>query len=199
MLLVQSAGPALANHTGHPFGSTEPCTDQNGGSPPPANCISVGNSFLHYVYVSPLVTGNLKQSLLDTIWEDYDVTDLTMATQTTIDSFTDVEAYAADYGDNGVAGWVVCPPAAPQGIGAGNYRWCKNQRLRFNLDAAYAAFFADDPSRDSIACHELGHTLGLNHWGSQPGFITATCMRPNLPDGPVNLHWKDVEHLDGYY
>ncbi|HEX2766709.1 MAG TPA: hypothetical protein VHR55_08770 [Candidatus Limnocylindria bacterium] len=200
LLTAHSAGYVRADHSGHPFGSTANCSDPPGKIP--ANCVSVGNTMFHYVYVSPLVTGDLRQSLLDTIWQDYNPTDLTMSTETTISSLTDVEAYAADYNDNGVAGWVVCPADSPQGINAHSDRWCQKQEMRFNKDPIFAAFFADDPSRDHIVCHELGHTLGLQHWGNPPASpspTAATCMNVNTPNGPVNLHQTDKDHINGYY
>lgn len=53
-----------------------------------------------------------------------------------------------------------------------------------------------------MACHELGHTIGLRHWGNPPlsdGPVAATCMSPDVPNGPQNLHRWDIEEINRYY
>ena len=66
----------------------------------------------------------------------------------------------------------------------------------------YRAFFADRGSRAYMACHELGHTIGLRHWGNPPisdGPARPTCMQPDVPNGPTDLHRWDIEDINMYY
>ena len=53
-----------------------------------------------------------------------------------------------------------------------------------------------------MTCHELGHTLGLRHWGNPPQTegpdVAATCMNANTPDGPTHLHQFDIDHINAY-
>ena len=80
--------------------------------------------------------------------------------------------------------------------------WCRRQRLYFNLNPTYSAFFADRGSRDYMACHELGHTIGLHHWGNPPisdGPARPTCMQADVPNGPTDLHRWDIEDINMYY
>jgi hypothetical protein len=168
----------------------------------PPRCVSVGNDIRHYVYIDQSVPAGLAAAIRRTMAQDYEPTHLRMRIQSRITPATDVIVYAADYGENGAAGWVFCPADAPRGVNERGDRWCQGQELHFNLNARYAAYFADRASRDYMACHELGHTVGLRHWGNPPltdGPAAATCMTPDNPDGPADLDRYDLRRLNEYY
>ena len=199
VVLVAGPGDVSANHRGNRgIGSFLSC---NRPVTPP-RCTSVGNDIWHFVVFDASVPRGLAAAMRRTMREDYDPTYLRMQVQSRITAATDVIVFAGDYGENGAAGWVYCPPDSPQGTNARDDRWCRHQELYFNLNPRYAAFFADRASRDYMACHELGHTLGLHHWGNPPrsdGPVAATCMSPDVPDGPTGLHRFDREDIGFYY
>ena len=197
VLSAQQPQPATADHGGRPLGTSPTCRREA----PPDRCVSVGNDHQHFVFFDASLSEGLASSLRDTMADDYDPTALDMFVQTRITAETDVIAFSIDYGDNGAAGWTNCPADSPQGINSVGDRWCQRQTLHFNLNARFAEFFGDDESRDHVACHELGHTLGMRHWGNPPhsdGPVAATCMNANTPNGPATLHQADVDHINAY-
>lgn len=198
-LLTSAPGPAAAEHHGNPgVGSFLNCNRPA----TPKHCVSVGNDSVHRVYIHPSVPNGLAWAIRRSMRNDYGPTNLVLREQSEITPSTDVIVRAGNYGQNGAAGWVWCPPSAPQGINSHGDRWCRRQHLYFNRNPAYAAFFADVASRNYMACHELGHTIGLRHWGNPPYSefpVGATCMNADVPNGPQNLHPWDIEEINSYY
>jgi hypothetical protein len=201
-LTVSGALPAAAgdlpDRTGPEIASLLSC--ERDVDPP--RCVSVGNNSVHYVYIRRSVPEKIAKAVRRVMREHYERTNLRMIVQSTITSRTDVIVFAADYGQNGAAGWVWCPPDAPRGTTQYGDRWCRHQQLHFNLNARYAAFFADAASRDYMACHELGHTIGLWHWGNPPrtdGPHAETCMQADVPNGPRHLAPSDRRRINDYY
>ncbi len=198
VLAAGAPSPASAEHGGTRVTSAYDCQDGR----VPERCVSVGDDARHYIYIDGSVPPALADSFRRAMRHAYGSTDLRMIEQSAINRRTDVIVLAGDYGLNGAAGWVVCPADAPRGRNEHGDRWCRHQELYFNLNQRYAAFFADADSRTHLSCHEIGHSIGLRHWGNPPrseGPTARTCMNADTPDGPTRLHQLDRDHIDAYY
>ena len=194
-----TATPSAGNHGGREISSLFRC---NRPVTPP-RCTSVGDGLRHHVALDDSLTDGLADSLRQAMADVYGATNLTVVEDPIVTRLTDAIAFSDDYGENGAAGWVYCPPDAPQGANAAGDRWCRHQEIHFNLNPRYSIFFEDDASRDHVTCHEMGHTLGLRHWGNPPQTsgdeVGATCMNANTPNGPTTIHQIDVDHINAYY
>ena len=198
VLVATQVAAAQADHGGRPISSLFRC--DRPVTPP--RCTSVADDRRHLIYFDESLTEGLAASLRDTMAEDYGATQLIVLEESELTRLTDVVAYSGDYGENGAAGWVYCPTEAEQGANPRGDRWCRGQEMHFNINARYSVFFDDDASRDHVTCHELGHTIGLRHWGNPPQTsgpeIGATCMNANTPNGPTELHEFDIDHINAY-
>jgi hypothetical protein len=198
-VLLATTFPAIvaSDHGGRPIGALFAC--DRPVTPP--RCTSVADNMRHLVHFDATLTEPLRIAMRAAL-AVYDGTEMIVSEQARPNRMTDVVVFSQDYGDNGAAGWVYCPPDAPQGVNPVGDRWCRLQELHLNVNARYGAFFADDGSRAHVTCHELGHTVGLRHWGNPPqtsgSDVGATCMNANTPDGPTTLHQIDVEHINAY-
>jgi hypothetical protein len=197
VLLMQLPATALADHTGRPIGAASNCDRPVN----PPRCTSVGDDRMHRIAFDESLSPALTDAMRFAMSEVYDPTRLTMIEHAAVTKRTDVVAFSGDFGDNGAAAWVYCPSDAPQGMNVVGDRWCRHQELYFNLNPRYSIFFDDDASRRHVACHELGHTLGLRHWGNPPesrGPAAQTCLNANTPNGPTFLHGGDIDHINDY-
>ena len=107
-------------------------------------------------------------------------------------SWTDVMVMDGYYGTSEYAGWTQCTDGAAYG-GSGRYRWCQPQLIMYNLSRT-GYFFNGGSRRRMIACHELGHTLGLQHTSA-----TASCMEKDANTSETIRQNHEVPHLEDLY
>ncbi|WP_183095557.1 hypothetical protein [Nocardioides stalactiti] len=140
-VFLAGASPASGN-----FGSTKP-----GGSP--TNQVSLANDKHHRVdfFDTTSDTGNAAQWALDNQFPRLDFT-----WQWVDGSAYDVRVKDGHYASQYFA-WVNCPDGASEG-GTNPDRWCFGQLLKWDLDHGL-----NSTGRRFVACHELGHTVGLQH------------------------------------
>jgi hypothetical protein len=86
----------------------------------------------------------------------------------------DVEVLLTNRNDVAALAWTQCASGATYGgSDAQHTRWCRPQRFYYNTYYE-AGYFPTDNAKRYIACHELGHTIGLRHPAA--GEPTQTCM-----------------------
>lgn len=195
ILIPIGARPAHATN----IGSTQGCGYEYGSSNETYNCVSMANNKWHAV--REYTFGNQWPDLVAaTQWaldNQYDPTDL-VAYKTTTDNLPDVRLWDWWYGTGKPQGWVDCP-ADNTGIGYKDSfdpetRWCRGQILRFN--ATWNDLYNYDTHAERyLACHELGHTVGLRHTSLN------SCMRTNVPLSLANenLLSHEIGHLNVWY
>lgn len=94
---------------------------------------------------------------------------------------------------------------APEGSSGMQYggtdprKWCRPQRIFYNLAFEQNYFPTDNPKR-YIACHELGHTIGLRHSNESTGtcMISATITPKYVPTF-TTTSGHDRNHLLAWY
>ena len=118
-------------------------------------------------------------------------------------AFCDVLLNDGNYGLNGAWAWTACDIGATHGGNPATHRaWCYPQWLKFNL--SYKTNYSTLTKTRAIACHEMGHSLGLRH-----NSLTDTCMHnpPTSPQIPTTQTHPsgfvppghDTDLLRGYY
>ena len=160
----------------------------------PRNCYSLQPDYLIRVYLQDVSSG-MTTATLDSMAYDYTPTDLWMW-EVSASTYASIIVKEDDYGDNGFAAWVNCPDSSttqqtPEG------RTCSPQVVKYNRNSAsyLAVYYNGSESRDSIACHELGHSVGLGHSTNE-----LSCMEPGDPDGSTVLSTHDVNtHINPHY
>ncbi len=100
------------------------------------------------------------------------------------DASYDLCVYDSNYGDNGYNGWNACAGTAS---GAHPNQLCSLDWVKINQHYS--------PPAKRIACHEMGHSIGLRHTGEH-----ASCMMRSADGGTSEvLSGHDKGWINGKY
>ena len=97
----------------------------------------------------------------------------------------DVYVFQTNRPDINAFAWGQCAPQGPYpqygGSDAAHTRWCNPQYVFWNTWSSAANKVDTTAKYNYIGCHELGHTVGLQHRSTSP----TTCMKP-AAKGPAD-------------
>ena len=132
------------------------------------------------------LTSTNNTETINAVANDYSPTDINGFTHTPAnctEANSDLCVFDDFYGNNGLRGWNACAGTA---VFAHPNQQCWLQWVRYNETFS-------SPPANVLACHELGHSLGLRHTSD-----TASCMLTTGPTSTV-LTNHDRAHLNAAY
>ncbi|WP_444663312.1 M57 family metalloprotease [Cellulomonas sp. CW35] len=135
------------------------------------------------------LTATYSNGVSAAVKNQYNPTDLTVTVYTppgcggSYGSY-DLCVFDAEYGDNGLAAWNACA-----GTTSGRHPTmvCSTQYVRINR------YYS--PPANRIACHEMGHSIGLRHSSE-----ASSCLKSAAEGGTSQtLTSHDKAHINGTY
>lgn len=169
------------------------------------NSQCVGENWYHNLDIQASVDAGLREEVVWVAANYTAVTDVTMVVAEAGDTNIDVRVRAANYGAIGWYAATSCQfPGLPTLYGGSETplpgtRWCKAQLFDYNLYYRASKYPTDNNER-SIACQELGHTLGLRHATSgtgDPDWANSCMKTNNLTKTTTTQH--DRDHVNARY
>lgn len=192
--VVFEATPALATN----FGSL--CSSEF-----PDHCVSLANNATHAIRYVNLECCYPSQNYIPgmTVAADwaivrYDDYTVLRVYRDQSDPYPDVELHDWDYGETPWIAATKCPSTNTGVGGAHPNRWCRGQQIIFNSRYywRYTGYYDTAFQRRAVACHEMGHTVGLRHRAPAP----YSCMYTYANQGTSSiLDQHDIDHINARY
>lgn len=121
--------------------------------------LCIADNYVHTVH-SVSVRSDIEADMFWILNQRYNVLTELLAVRD-YDMNADVRAFSLDYGaGSAYHAAIYCPTFATK-YGSNPNVVCRPQQIRFNLH--FPAKYDSQGERRAIACHELGHSVGLHH------------------------------------
>lgn len=149
------------------------------------------NNRTHTVFFSTSfpVPGQLRSTIEASIEDDYDALPNVTASVVTTNA-ADVHILYLTQSANWPIAYTTCQPGATTGYdNVRHYMWCRPQRIFYQTYPEAQECWDTGTCRGWLACHELGHTFGLQHNGR-----STSCMSYSS-NQPGNLDAHDKDHI----
>lgn len=158
---------------------------------------TVDNSLQHYVWIDPNIPSgefSLLTALQNSISQDFDSIDgVYSAEVSTISSSNRVRIFYDNFDPSLPRAFTFCDETATTGLNNIRYHmWCKPHIIIYQDNSYANNCWSNGACRKWLACHELGHTLGLQHSTTE-----TTCMTTSAQTDVLNAH--DIGHLEDCY
>ena len=164
------------------------------GPTTPQTCVSLANNRYHAVRFLSLPTSEpngipgMATAVQWSLTNVYNPTDLNAIPPRNQTPILDVLVQSYDYGNlNGLVAWTDCVPWNTGQGGSHPNRWCRGQYITYNSFFYWSNFgyYDTDAQRRNVACHEMGHTIGLRCTGSTRIHVHARQQRSRDRSGPA--------------
>lgn len=158
------------------------------------------NGPVQYVWIAAAVPDKLENAITNSVQDDYDPLDgITAVVVSQFDSTNDVRVYYWNEDDSLDIAFTTCNASANVGFPNVRYHmWCQPQEILFqdNNDGndCWMPQPDDNACRKHYACHELGHTFGLQHPDDPEN--PNTCMSYDDVGHPHVLRNHDEVHIE---
>jgi hypothetical protein len=157
------------------------------------------NGDYHRVYILSGIHANLANAISNSIDDDYNsISGFTAIEVTQVTSSTDAIVFYGNYNENLPIAYTYCPTDASIGLDGRRYHmWCQPHYVIYQNNTNKAInCWNDGPCRRHYACHELGHTTGLQHTVSLSNPDSCMSYASSHPGG---LRVHDKGHLTNCY
>jgi hypothetical protein len=163
---------------------------------------------IHTVYIYTYVVDPFESWIEESVEHDFVFGDgeFSASRVSSVTNDTDAIVVGATIPES-IPNWLytTCQLWSQHGGGTGQYEWCEPQVLRIDPNRANneSNCLTNENCMRRLACHEIGHTTGLQHPGKSPDATSPdreTCME--YKDGQSNPHDldnHDREHLTDCY